>query len=126
MVDQAEDEGQKALYVRRSRIVASHHHDPKKLHDISIKSGRICGITEQTETTDIPGYKEPVAIDADSHLVTPSLCHAHVHLDKAFLTSDPKYADLRLEKGGFVEAMAIGTEAKKRFEMEDLLRRGKW
>ena len=126
MVGQAADEGQKNLYIRRTRIVASHHHDPKKLHDISITSGRLCGITEHTESTDTQGLNEPVALDADSHLVTPSLCHAHVHLDKAFLTSDPKYADLRLEKGGFVEAMEIGTKAKKRFEMEDLLMRGRW
>ena len=126
MVDRAEDEGQKTIHIRRTRIVASHHHDPNKLHDISIKSGRICGITEPGESTDTQVLNESVAIDADSHLVTPSLCHAHVHLDKAFLTSDPKYADLRLEKGGFAEAMEIGTRAKKRFDMEDLLTRGKW
>lgn len=126
MVGQAEGEGQETLYIRRTRIVASRHHDPKKLHDISIKSGSLCGITEHRESIDTQGLNEPVAIDADSHLMTPSLCHAHVHLDKAFLMSDPKYADLRLEKGGFAEAMEIGTKAKKRFEMEDLLRRGRW
>lgn len=126
MVGEAKGSGSKALSVRRTRIVASHHYDPRKLHDISIKSGRISGIIEHTASTDTQGFNEPMPIDAYIRLVTPSLCHAHMHLDKAFLTSDPKYADLQLEKGGFVEAMEIGTKAKRRFEMEDLLKRGKW
>lgn len=40
-------------------------------------------------------------------LLSPSLCHPHIHLDKCFLLSHPKYADLRIEKGDFEEAMKL-------------------
>jgi hypothetical protein len=36
-----------------------------------------------------------------------SLCHPHIHLDKCFLLSHPKYADLEIETGDFDEAMRI-------------------
>ena len=65
-------------------------------------------------------------IDANGYLVAPSLCHAHVHLDKCFLLSDLKYSDLEIIKGDFTEAMALTGKAKQRFERDDLLRRGKW
>lgn len=39
--------------------------------------------------------------------ICPSLCHPHIHLDKAFLLSHPKYADLQIEKGDFAEAMKL-------------------
>ncbi len=40
-------------------------------------------------------------------LLVPSLCHPHIHLDKCFLLSHPKYADLEVEKGDFDEAMKL-------------------
>lgn len=45
--------------------------------------------------------------EADGRLVTPSLCHAHIHLDKCFLLSHPKYSDLQVEKGDFQEALEL-------------------
>lgn len=57
-------------------------------------------------------------------LLAPSLCHPHVHLDKAFLLSHPRYSHLRVEKGDFAEAMALTGKAKNLFEREDLLQRG--
>ena len=62
---------------------------------------------------------------AAGRLVTPSLCHAHVHLDKCFLLQDSKYDDLCIEKGDFKEAMTVTSEAKERFDEADLLRRGR-
>lgn len=67
---------------------------------------------------------QPDILDGCNRLIAPSLCHAHVHLDKCFLLQDPKYSDLQIESGDFNEAMEITSEAKSRFEEEDLLRRG--
>ena len=61
-------------------------------------------------------------IDARGCLVGPSLCHAHIHLDKCFLLSDPKYADLEILTGDFAEALDLTSKAKARFEKEDLIR----
>ena len=65
-------------------------------------------------------------LDATNYLIAPSLCHAHVHLDKCFLLFDPKFEDLEILDGDFAEAMKLTSEAKTRFEADDLLRRGKW
>ncbi|QSZ34130.1 hypothetical protein DSL72_005718 [Monilinia vaccinii-corymbosi] len=40
-------------------------------------------------------------------LMIPSLCHPHIHLDKCFLLSHPKYADLEIQKGDFSEAIQL-------------------
>lgn len=44
---------------------------------------------------------------ASGGLLIPSLCHPHIHIDKAFILSHPKYADLEIEKGDFAEAMRL-------------------
>lgn len=64
------------------------------------------------------------AIDGNGGLLTPSLCHPHIHLDKAFLLSHPKYSHLRIEMGDFREAMDLTSQAKSQFQHEDLLARG--
>ncbi|KAK0127763.1 hypothetical protein ONS96_007275 [Cadophora gregata f. sp. sojae] len=61
----------------------------------------------------------------DVQFLCPSLCHPHIHLDKCFLLSHPKYADLEIEKGDFAEAMKLTSEAKSRFERNDLMERGR-
>lgn len=43
----------------------------------------------------------------DGRLVTPGLCHPHIHLDKCFLLSHPKYTDLEINEGNFSEAMEL-------------------
>ena len=58
--------------------------------------------------------------------VLPSLCHPHIHLDKCFLFSHPKYNDLEVVQGDFAEALELTSTAKARFEEEDLLTRGEW
>ena len=57
-------------------------------------------------------------------LLAPSLCHPHVHIDKAYLLSHPKYAHLQIQKGDFAEAMELTGKAKAEFEEFDLLERG--
>jgi hypothetical protein len=46
-------------------------------------------------------------------------------LDKCFLLSHPKYADLNIKDGDFAEAMMLTSKAKSRFGHEDLMDRGR-
>lgn len=95
---------------------------PDSPQDIHIsEDGRIESIKlhdDETESSNV--------LHADGKLIAPSLCHAHIHLDKCFLLSDPKFADLEILKGDFAEAMELTATAKARFDREDLVRRGKW
>jgi cytosine/adenosine deaminase-related metal-dependent hydrolase len=93
------------------------------LWDISIADGKISSVDvhDSHSSCHDPG----LVLDGANRLLAPSLCHAHIHLDKCFLLQDPKYADLQIEKGDFQEAMDITGIAKARFEEDDLLRRGR-
>lgn len=99
-------------------------HDHKTLHDVTIRNGVVESIesapARQLSLSHLPG-----ALDGEGGLLAPSLCHAHVHLDKCFLLQDEKYLDLEIVKGDFAEAMSITGQAKARFEEDDLLRRGR-
>ena len=102
--------------------------DASKCYDLTTENGHIAQILFH-DSSKYPKHSALPAgyIDArDGGIITPTLCHAHVHLDKAFLTSHPKYADLAIERGGFGEAMDLGRRAKSRFEEDDLIIRGKW
>ncbi|KAI4228416.1 MAG: hypothetical protein L6R40_008145, partial [Gallowayella cf. fulva] len=88
--------------------------DPDKTWDVSIADGHV---------TSIDLHQSQDGLDA---FLCPSLCHPHIHLDKCFLLSDPNYADLSIQEGGFAEALSLTTEAKSRFSSDDLLRRGRW
>ncbi|KAL8848620.1 MAG: hypothetical protein Q9221_006394 [Calogaya cf. arnoldii] len=68
----------------------------------------------------------PQILRGNKGFLLPSLCHPHVHLDKCFLLSDPKYSDLAIQKGDFAEALSLTSKAKSRFTPDDLLRRGRW
>lgn len=68
------------------------------LWDISCKAGRIHSI-EEHKVLPGAGY--------DGRLLAPSLCHPHIHLDKCFLLSHPKYSDLVIQNGDFAEAMKL-------------------
>ncbi|PVH98858.1 cytosine deaminase protein-like protein [Periconia macrospinosa] len=98
--------------------------DPSTLWDVAIADGRIASIDpHDANPADQQGYSD--TLDGDNRLLAPSLCHAHIHLDKCFLLQDPKYGDLQIEKGDFQEAMDMTGKAKARFEEDDLLRRGR-
>lgn len=45
--------------------------------------------------------------DTSTCFLIPSLCHPHIHLDKAFLLSHPKYEDLCIQRGDFAEALSL-------------------
>ncbi|KAK3684507.1 hypothetical protein LTR37_020219 [Vermiconidia calcicola] len=90
--------------------------------DVSVANGQISGIL--THNPDIRGSAGGTQVDGCGALLAPSLCHPHVHIDKAYLLSHPKYAHLQVEKGDFEEAMTLTGTAKKDFEEWDLLERG--
>ena len=97
---------------------------PEVQYDIHIEDSKIKAILPHL--TDIRSHTSKKVLDASKSLIAPSLCHAHIHLDKCFLLSDPKFADLEIVKGDFAEAMKITANAKARFGKDDLLRRGRW
>lgn len=101
--------------------------DPEEKWDLTLAQGKIQ--SREKHKVLRPGFrvqgKEGV-LDARGKFLSSSLCHPHVHLDKCFLLSDPKYRHLKIEKGTFHEAMQLTAKAKSMFEEDDLLRRGRW
>jgi cytosine/adenosine deaminase-related metal-dependent hydrolase len=95
---------------------------PLELWDITIKEGRVASIEPHKQAAD--ESNQDGTLDGHNRLIAPSLCHAHIHLDKCFLLQDPKYEDLQIESGDFKEAMEMTSTAKARFGEEDLMRRG--
>ena len=98
------------------------HQPSSSLWDIAIKDGRIASVDAHDSSS---VHQNRDKLDGCNRLIAPSLCHAHIHLDKCFLLQDPKFIDLQIESGDFKEAMEMTGEAKSRFEEDDLLRRGK-
>ncbi|KAI7543452.1 Metallo-dependent hydrolase [Hortaea werneckii] len=98
---------------------------PGTRHNIHLDHDGCVSNISQSENTLVPTNKADTHyINAQGAIVTPSLCHPHIHLDKAFLLSHPKYAHLQLQRGDFAEAMELTGQAKAMFEREDLLERG--
>lgn len=94
------------------------------LWNISIADGRISSINPHNKPAPSISHL-PNVLEGSGRLLAPSLCHAHIHLDKCFLLQDPKYSDLQIINGDFEEAMSLTSKAKARFEGDDLLRRGR-
>ena len=92
-------------------------------YDIVLKDGLVEAIEPHTGPSRDAGGD---SLDARGCLLGPSLCHAHIHLDKAFILNHEKFADLEVKQGDFKEAIRLTTLAKQRFENNDLLRRGRW
>ncbi|KAG9388272.1 cytosine deaminase protein [Pyrenophora tritici-repentis] len=97
------------------------HQPSSSLWDIAIEDGKIASV-DAHDSSLVHNSKD--MLDGGNRLIAPSLCHAHIHLDKCFLLQDPKFLDLQIESGDFKEAMEMTGEAKSRFEEDDLLRRG--
>lgn len=89
--------------------------------DLAIHDGHISSIRPASSERHSPG---PATIHCHSALVAPSLCHPHIHLDKAFLLSHPAHSHLQIERGDFAEAMELTGKAKSRFQHADLIERG--
>ncbi|KAI9823959.1 MAG: hypothetical protein M1819_001111 [Sarea resinae] len=119
-------------YVPISRITGVYlpGRDTNTLWDVTISPGlnehqtRVIESIEPHQANRLQ-FQHPSIIDAEGQFLGPSLCHPHIHLDKAFLLSHPKYADLEIERGDFAEAMDITSQAKARFDDDDLLERGR-
>jgi cytosine/adenosine deaminase-related metal-dependent hydrolase len=94
------------------------------LWNIFIKQGKISAITPHDFNSPLV-INDPHVLEARGCLIAPSLCHAHIHLDKCFLLQDPKFSDLQIVNGDFDEAMKLTSAAKQRFSRADLLRRGR-
>jgi cytosine/adenosine deaminase-related metal-dependent hydrolase len=94
------------------------------LWDIHLEHGKIASI-EPHHFNGPNRANEPGVLEGNGKLITPSLCHAHIHLDKCFLLQDSKFSDLQITKGDFAEAMELTSKAKARFSKSDLLRRGR-
>jgi len=94
------------------------------LWDISISAGRVQSISPHDPVRLQSCLGEPSSIDAYGALLAPALCHPHIHLDKPYLLSHPKYSHLQIQRGDFAEAMDLTNRAKNDFEIDDLLERG--
>lgn len=71
--------------------------------DVCCKNGQISSLS----SSELRGANEyPV-----QGLIAPSLCHPHIHLDKCFLLSHPKYADLEIKTGEFKEALTLTSKS---------------
>lgn len=96
----------------------------KTPHDLTIAyppttpTGVITSITPSQAQEDSTIHYHP--------LLLPGLTHPHIHLDKAFIHGVPEHAHLLPSTGTFQEALSHTTQAKQRFELPDLLRRGEW
>jgi len=108
-----------------SKIIAARlpRQEAKELFDITIADGLVSSIERHDPNIPSSNHLQNV-LDAHGQLLAPSLCHAHVHLDKCFLLQHPKYSDMTIESGSFKEAMELGAKAKERFEHDDLVTRG--
>ncbi|KAI5358141.1 Putative metal-dependent hydrolase [Septoria linicola] len=86
--------------------------------DVQISQGFIHSVSPND------GARAGESINRGGALLAPSLCHPHIHIDKAYLLSHPKYAHLQVKEGDFAEAMDLTGQAKAMFEIDDLLERG--
>ena len=91
--------------------------------DVTITSNKITSIKPHSSNFD--SKQEPSIHSPSAALLAPSLCHPHIHLDKPYLLSHPRFRDSQtLTDGTFAEAMTLTSRAKSNFTHEDLLERG--
>ncbi|KAL8777521.1 MAG: hypothetical protein Q9213_007826 [Squamulea squamosa] len=101
------------------------YRDADMTWDISLSNDTITSIDTHTSQSNVPIANQEV-LNGDKGFLLPSLCHPHIHLDKCFLLSDPKYSDLSIQRGDFAEALSLTSQAKSRFTADDLIGRGRW
>jgi cytosine/adenosine deaminase-related metal-dependent hydrolase len=101
--------------------------DSNSLWDINLSfSGIIQKVTPHSPDL-LDALKDDTSspfINGHGALLAPALCHPHIHIDKAYLLSHPKYTHLQIEDGTFDEAMRLTSKAKSSFEHDDLIERG--
>lgn len=99
--------------------------EPSILWDVTISAGKVTGVVSHRLLKPKSSLAS-ATLDVGELVLAPSLCHPHIHLDKCFLLSDPKYSDLEIVRGDFSEALTLTSKAKSRFAEDDLMRRGRW
>ena len=80
---------------------------------VAIAEGRIASVGREA-----PAARE--VIEVGGRLVTPGLCEAHIHLDKALL-----HDRISATAGTAAEAIRLTGEAKRRFTVEDIRARAR-
>lgn len=99
-----------------------HSESGPQTYDVLLDGATISSV-EQHDANRLPPPSTN-SISGCGALLAPSLCHPHIHLDKAFLLSHPRYTHLQPQTGDFKEAMSLTGSAKAHFEHKDLLERG--
>ena len=93
--------------------------------DLSISSSKITSIQHHDPSSRSSETSSNTFHSPSSALIAPSLCHPHIHLDKPYLLSHPRFAASQtIQEGTFAEAMSLTSQAKQNFTREDLLERG--
>ena len=112
-------DSQAIAVIRATRL---HGRASSSLWDVYINDGKIYEIVVHENDDQ---RKSSNSFDAGGRLLLPSLCHAHIHLDKCFILSDPEFEDLKIQKGDFSEAMKATGTAKSRFSTNNIISRGR-
>lgn len=103
--------------------------EPTSRWDVEYDSGTVTSISKTSSSPSI------------SAILLPTLCHPHIHLDKAYLLTSnsshhpsqshsqsssehPDYSDLTPQSGSFSEALTFTSRAKSRYTPSDLYLRG--
>ncbi|EXJ88052.1 hypothetical protein A1O1_04979 [Capronia coronata CBS 617.96] len=95
--------------------------------DVDVEAGRITSINPSTSSS---SSSSSFSSSTPASLLLPSLCHPHIHLDKAYLLTSnnqhhPTYPhDLTPQTGSFHEALSSTSLAKHRYTPTDLYLRG--
>lgn len=117
---QPEETNRKTLHITNVTLSGVSHPS-----DVTIDGNKITSIKPHDATRQEPPPNTQTLHSPSSALLAPSLCHPHIHLDKAYLLSHPRFASSQtLKEGTFAEAMTLTSSAKKDFTREDLLERG--
>lgn len=82
--------------------------------DIAIKDGKIRAVDERVKAS------SEEELDADGRLTSPGFVDAHMHLDKAFIGGDAKWASRSV-----LDAVELCQREKKGFTFEDVKRRAR-
>lgn len=118
--EQSEGTSKKPLHITNVTLPGNTHPS-----DITIDGNKITSIRPHDASRQGTPPDARTVYSPSSALLAPSLCHPHIHLDKPYLLSHPRFASSQtLKEGTFAEAMSLTSSAKKDFTREDLLERG--
>ncbi|KAI0056281.1 Metallo-dependent hydrolase [Artomyces pyxidatus] len=121
-----------ALVIRNVHLPSQQGSGDEGLWNVHCQKGRVVRVEHAAQSSrrlaprvlKLPAFLRPGReLDARGKgILLPSLCHAHIHIDKCFLLDQCR----PLRSGSFEEALKITSEAKTRFalNMDDVYARG--